>query len=75
MPPELALKPGLWGVKRVTRGDGAARVVKTLEDAPFYARSLVETDGVVMVHESLSLERFKQPWVRMLLPFRMPRFG
>jgi len=73
MPPEQMLKPGFWGVKRVTRGDGPARVIKTLEDAPFYARSVVEVDGVKAVHESLSLARFRRPWVRMLLPFRMPR--
>jgi len=27
------------------------------------------------VHESLSLKRFAAPWVRVLLPFRMPRLG
>jgi hypothetical protein len=25
------------------------------------------------MHESLSLDRFRKTWVRMLLPFRMPR--
>jgi len=25
------------------------------------------------LHESLSLERFRSAWVRMLLPFRLPR--
>jgi len=25
------------------------------------------------VHESLSLDRFRAPWVQAMLPFRMPR--
>jgi carotenoid 1,2-hydratase len=25
------------------------------------------------MHESLSLDRFRNPWVRAMLPFRMPR--
>jgi carotenoid 1,2-hydratase len=47
----------------------------TLLDAPFYARSLVETRlrglRVASMHESLSLTRFDARWVRALLPFRM----
>jgi carotenoid 1,2-hydratase len=80
-PPAQNLPGTLWRVDRVTRADAGAgaRVVKTLEDAPFYARSLVETrldgDAVTCVHESLSLTRFASPWVRALLPFRMPRLG
>jgi len=67
-----------WGVERGTRADdGRAAVVDTLEDTPFYARSLVRQRlagrDVLAVHESLSLERFRAPWVRLLLPFRMPR--
>ncbi len=73
IPPERVLPKGLWGVKRITRGDGEARILRTLEDSPFYMRSVVAVDGVETVHESLSLERFKKPWVRMLLPFRMPK--
>jgi carotenoid 1,2-hydratase len=49
----------------------------TLEDTPFYARSLlhgsVHGQPATIVHESLSLDRFSRPWVRALLPFRMPR--
>ena len=52
-------------------------VTRTLEDAPFYARSLVASQVLgkpaIAVHESLSLTRFRAAWVRMLLPFRMPR--
>lgn len=66
-----------WGVARATRSAGAARVVKTLEDTPFYSRSLVETDipaaPHTFIHESLDLDRFASRWVKGLLPFRMPR--
>ena len=78
-PPRAKLGAGLWRVERGTRSDAgtAARVEQTLEDAPFYARSVVSAtllgQPVKAVHESLSLERFSAPWVRMLLPFRMPR--
>jgi len=78
-PPHTALATSLWRVERGTRSDAgsAARVEQTLEDAPFYARSVVSAtllgQPVKAVHESLSLERFSAPWVRMLLPFRMPR--
>ena len=67
------------GRDRTTRTDegSVAGVTRTLEDAPFYARSLVASQllgkPVIAVHESLSLTRFRAAWVRMLLPFRMPR--
>lgn len=77
--PPAALPKTLWGIERRI---GAApghipRVMSTLEDTPFYARSVVETrlaEGpAIAVHESLSLERFRTPWVQAMLPFRMPR--
>jgi len=79
-PPPPAVLPGtFWRVPRTTRSIGAARVVETLEDAPFYARSVVEQrlfgQTVAAVHESLSLDRFATRWVKLLLPFRMPRRG
>ena len=68
-----------WGVERGTRADqghGAA-VIRTLEDTPFYARSVLRQhllgEDVHAMHESLSLDRFKAPWVQAMLPFRMPR--
>ncbi|OYV25590.1 MAG: carotenoid 1,2-hydratase [Acidocella sp. 20-63-7] len=79
-PPLQTLPSGLWRVPRVTRADPGCtpRVLETLEDAPFYARSVIATslagEAVTCMHESLSLARFGQPWVRMLLPFRMPRW-
>jgi len=67
-----------WRIRRATRSDtGAARIGKTLEDTPFYARSLVHTtlfgENTVAMHESLSLGRFASPVVQAMLPFRMPR--
>jgi carotenoid 1,2-hydratase len=52
-------------------------VAETLVDAPFYARSVLNTriagQPVTAMHESLSLDRFSAGWVQALLPFRMPR--
>lgn len=78
IPAHTALPTTGWRVGRHAPSEnGTARVLKTLEDTPFYARSTLQTtlDGQLTtgVHESLSLERFRQPWVRVLLPFRMPR--
>jgi carotenoid 1,2-hydratase len=57
--------------------DFQPRVVETLEDTPFYARSVIsasiEGKATTMVHESLSLDRFAAPWVQAMLPFKMPR--
>ncbi|HUN91881.1 MAG TPA: carotenoid 1,2-hydratase [Burkholderiaceae bacterium] len=77
--PGIALKRSAWGLSRRAHGDveGGARLLRSLEDGPFYARSLVGTRvlgrDAVAVHESLSLDRFAATWVRCLLPFRMPR--
>ena len=80
LPPaaRLATTP-IWRVPRETRSEAGApaRVVETLEDTPFYARSLVEASiagaRVQAFHESLLLDRFASRWVQVLLPFRMPR--
>jgi carotenoid 1,2-hydratase len=69
----------IWRVARGTRSDGGrdGAVVKTLEDTPFYARSIVASRvcgrDVTAMHESLSLDRFASPAVQLMLPFRMPR--
>jgi carotenoid 1,2-hydratase len=51
--------------------------LQTLEDGPFYVRSLLRSQvlgqSVLAMHESLSLQRFSAGWVQMMLPFRMPR--
>ena len=78
-PPMQPLPSTLWGISRSARADQDHQptVSKTLEDTPFYARSLVGTrllgETANAVHESLSLDRFASGWVQMLLPFRMPR--
>ena len=79
-PPLAAALPAtrFWRVPRETRSDdGRAEVVRTFEDTPFYSRSLLSArlagEAVRPVHESLSLDRFRNPLVRLMLPFRMPR--
>lgn len=79
LPPLRFLASSGWRVGRQIRAidQAATRVIRTLEDTPFYARSLVATDlgegPVVALHESLSLDRVANPVVRCMLPFRMPR--
>jgi carotenoid 1,2-hydratase len=78
-PPATAVLPRTrWRLLRQTRSDdGQASAIRSFEDAPFYARSLVGHslfgERLESVHESLSLERFSRPIVRLMLPFRMPR--
>ncbi len=78
-PPKAALPTTLWRVPRLAESDAgsAPRLLRTLTDAPFYARSLIETqwlgERVTAFHESLSLARFDTAWVQAMLPFRMPR--
>ena len=75
--PVVALPASGWRVPRATRADTPVRVVQTLEDAPFYARSLIETqvmgERATAVHESLCMRRWAWPAVQLMLPFRMPR--
>jgi len=78
-PREIALPGTRWGLKRSTRCEDDARVVRTLVDAPFYSRSQLDiriggTCGPA-IHEGLSLERFRSGWVQAMLPFRMPRIA
>lgn len=78
-PPVARLPSSMWRVPRSTRSDVGygPRVSETLEDGPFYARSVIETRiqgaPVTAVHESVSLRRFASRWVQALLPVRMPR--
>jgi carotenoid 1,2-hydratase len=78
-PPVAPLPSTLWRIPRAARADAGsdAIVLRTLEDTPFYARSLVSArilgESVTAVHESLSLDRFRAGWVQRMLPFRMPR--
>ncbi|MFO1035450.1 MAG: carotenoid 1,2-hydratase [Geminicoccaceae bacterium] len=81
LPPTRLPTTFVWRVPRSTRSDPdrPATVRSTLEDTPFYARSLLDThihgERGTAFHESLSLDRFASRWVQVLLPFRMPRRG
>lgn len=81
LPPRARLPTTrIWRIGRAAHGEGGeARVVATLEDTPFYARSVIATRllgrEATAVHESLDLDRFASAWVKLLLPFRMPRLG
>jgi carotenoid 1,2-hydratase len=76
-PPREPLPRSRWALRRHSRSAGPPLLRSTLEDTPFYARSLLETtvlgERVEAVHETLDLRRFEQRWVQALLPFRMPR--
>ncbi len=77
--PLIALPPTLWRVPRSARAleNAAPSLVRTLEDAPFYARSRLRDrlggETADIVHESLAADRLRSPIVRAMLPFRMPR--
>jgi carotenoid 1,2-hydratase len=76
-PPRVSLPPTSWGIKRQTQADGPVEVRHTLENTPFYARSLLKTTlggkPALAMHETLDVGRFDTAIVRMMLPFRMPR--
>jgi carotenoid 1,2-hydratase len=79
-PPVSTLAPTpIWRIDRRTRCDpwADAKLIKTLEDTPFYSRSIIESslfgERVEGMHESLNGPRLRSPVVRALLPFRMPR--
>jgi carotenoid 1,2-hydratase len=79
-PPEARLPPTpVFRIARRTRCDAGARphLLRTLEDTPFYSRSIIETrifgEAATGVHESILGGRLRSPLVRLMLPFRMPR--
>lgn len=75
-PPTATLPPTRWRVPRRISAT-APSIAKTLEDTPFYARSVVTANllghPVTAMHESLAMNQFTAPWVQAMLPFRMPR--
>lgn len=77
LPPRRDMKATFWRMARHMRAEGAFKEVSLFEDSPFYARTLLKLqteDGMAdAFHESLSLTRFRNPVVQMMLPFRMPR--
>ncbi|MCA1244006.1 carotenoid 1,2-hydratase [Stappia stellulata] len=79
LPKAWTLGRGTWGVERFMHADaqGDARVLRALEDGPFYTRAIVESriwgEPVTAMHETFSGDRFARPLVKAMLPFRMPR--
>ena len=84
------LAASLWRVDRGVRSDGSGnggkmsgisaprtKILDTLEDTPFYTRSLLQTtllgERVIAVHETIEPQRLRNLGVRMMLPWRMPR--
>ncbi len=76
-PPRHALPRTAWHIGRTMRSDAAPRVHETLEDTPFYVRSVLRSDlfgeHVTSVHETLNVPRLVSLPVRLMLPWRMPR--
>jgi carotenoid 1,2-hydratase len=69
-----------WRINRSIRSEAGGpppKITRTLEDTPFYVRSLAEStvDGqpVLSVHETLNGPRLRSGLVRLMLPWRMPR--
>ncbi len=78
--PRQALARTGWRIGRSIRSEAHGpkpRIARTLEDTPFYVRSLAEStvDGeqVLSVHETLNGPRLRSALVRLMLPWRMPR--
>jgi carotenoid 1,2-hydratase len=77
--PATSLPRTAWRLPRMTRLEPRETVtaIKTLLDAPFYARSLVSTVSrgreTTAFHETLSLQRLRSQIVRAMLMVRMPR--
>lgn len=78
-PPRVDLNKGFWGVTRDTRSEDPSqtRITETFVDAPFYTRDALQMvlggRRCPAVHESLNLDRFASPIVKLMLPFKMPR--
>jgi carotenoid 1,2-hydratase len=80
-PPRHVLPRSVWRIGRSMRSEGgqAPAVVETLEDTPFYVRSVLSAglcgERVTALHETLNVPRFASKAVRLMLPWRMPRVG
>ena len=79
-PPERQPLPTTaWRIGRTMRTDERqpAKVTQTLEDTPFYVRSVVASsllgESVVSVHETLNVPRLVSTSTQLMLPWRMPR--
>jgi carotenoid 1,2-hydratase len=78
-PKKRTLQRTLWRMKRSIRADDSAelKVIQTLEDTPFYVRSVVESgllgEKVISLHETLSIPKLSAISTQLMLPWRMPR--
>jgi carotenoid 1,2-hydratase len=78
-PQKKRLPSTLWRMKRSIRSDDTApaKVIQTLEDTPFYVRSVLESgllgEKVVSLHETLSVPKLTSLSTQLMLPWRMPR--
>jgi carotenoid 1,2-hydratase len=78
-PPRYPLPTSGWRIARQVRGEAepAPRLMRTLEDTPFYVRSQIASrllgEDVVSIHETLDVPRVASLPVRLMLPWRMPR--
>ena len=78
-PARQALPRTRWRIGRSMRSDAGvpAQVQQTLEDTPFYSRSVLSSglfgERVTSVHETLNVPRVASSAVRLMLPWRMPR--
>jgi carotenoid 1,2-hydratase len=69
----------LWRMDRSIRSDESAKpaVLQTLEDTPFYVRSVLESgllgEKVISLHETLSVPKLSSMSTQLMLPWRMPR--
>ena len=78
-PPRQPLPRSKWFLPRHQRSDGGQppQVLQTLEDTPFYVRSVISAgllgERVTAVHETLDVPRVASLPVRLMLPWRMPR--
>ena len=67
-----------WRINRQLRHAGPSPTrIQTLEDTPFYARSMVSLQAQHglshLMHETLQVDRLISPAVQWMLPWRMPR--
>ncbi|UWR24406.1 carotenoid 1,2-hydratase (plasmid) [Sulfitobacter sp. S190] len=78
-PGRQPLRRTLWALRRETRADPGTkpRQIKSMLDAPFYSRSVVETtvngETVRGVHEALDLDRWANPLLKPMVAVRVPR--
>ena len=78
-PPRSAVPRSRWHIDRTMRSDPGMKPIieRTLEDTPFYVRSVLKSgllgELVTSVHETLDAQRVASMAVRLMLPWRMPR--